>query len=96
MLQVSDSWRRWWDGDPAEMSLVSVAEQAVRESDEQGEAPMSFDESNGLFMVLAGSLIFDLLRGAGETLRQRLAGRSTQTEVPHWIRNETWSSDEGR
>ena len=96
MPRVSDSWRPWWDGDPAEMSLVCVAERAIRESAERGDTPMAFDDSNGLFIVLAGSLMFDLLRSTGSALQQRIAGRGVCPELPHWIRNETWSSDEGR
>ena len=96
MLQASDSWRPWWDGDPAEASLVSVAERAVRQSAESDEPAPLFDESNGLLIALAGSLIFDLLHQLGDVVRRRLGASSVQTELPNWISHETWSTDEGR
>ncbi len=96
MLQASDSWRPWWDADPAEASLVSVAERAVRQSAKSDEPAPLFDESHGLLIVLAGSLVFDLLHQLGDVVRRRLGAPSVQTELPDWIRNETWSTHEGR
>jgi hypothetical protein len=94
MLQASDSWRPWWDGDPAQATLVSVAERAVRQSAESDHDQFAFDESNGLLIVLAGSMIFDLLRQLGDVVKRRVGERSSTTEFPRWTRDETWSSDE--
>jgi hypothetical protein len=63
-----EPWRPWWQGYTAESSIVTVAEQAVRESTRSPASQMTLDESNGLLMVLAGSLIFDIVRQLGSAL----------------------------
>ncbi len=96
MLQASEPWLPLQDGDRSGPTLVNVAERAVRDSTEWGERDAVFDESNGLFIVLAGSLISNLLSQAGKLIRVGITRRSSTTTLPAWIRNETWTSEEGR
>ena len=88
-----EPWRPWWYGDAAEGSLVRIAERAVQESSQVHARQMTLDESNGLLMVLAGSLIFDIVRQIGGALFP-LGSREEDLELPAWIRDEQWSFDD--
>jgi hypothetical protein len=86
-------WGPWRQGDAPESSLVSFAERAVTESARMPASQMTLDESNGLLMVLAGSLIFDIVREIGGILLPARA-RVNEAELPAWITDETWSFDD--